>query len=146
MIQNDKQWKRHYIGEQWIQGPTRSASSKTFDFHRGGVIESCVRYGFKEADQDLDGTHTCSLTNDRDGMTLQASTDGKIFTNVLRLVSGQFPELKSENFTCMRTVISTKAYPQFMSSTLQLCWKQISGKKIYFTLLNLVIFFFFAYI
>ena len=125
-----------------FQGPTRSASSKTFDFHRGGVIESCVRYGSKEADQGLDGTHTCSPMNERDGMTLQASTDGKIFTNVLRLVSGQFPELKSENFTCMRTVISTKAYPQFMSSTLQLRWKQISGKKICFTLLNLVVFFF----
>ena len=109
-----------------FQGSERSATSKEMDFHRGGIIETCVRYGSKEAAEGADGAHTCSPMNDRDGMTLQASTDGTTFSNVLRLVSGQFPELKSENFTCMRTVISTKAYPQFMSSTLSLRWKQIS--------------------
>ena len=114
-----------------FSGPKREATSKSLDFHRGGVIESCVRFGSKAADEERgmtggDDRHTCSAMNSRDGMALQASTDGKIFTTVLRLVNGQFPELQSSNFTCLRTIISSKAYSQFMSSTLWLRWKQIS--------------------
>lgn len=110
-----------------FQGPLRETTSKVFDFHRGGVVETCVRYGSTEADaSNVDDKHTCSPMNDRDGMSLQASTDGTTFTNVLRLIAGQFPELKSSNFTCLKTVIGPKAYPQLMSSTLWLRWKQIS--------------------
>jgi hypothetical protein len=107
-----------------FQGPERDIVSKPFDFHRGGVVETCVRYGSDAA--DVDAKHTCSAMDDHDGMELQASTDGVSFTSVLRLVKGQFPELTSSNFTCLRTTISGKAYPRFMSSKLWLRWRQMS--------------------
>lgn len=53
-----------------FQGPKRDIVSKPFDFHRGGVIETCVRYGSSAA--DVDKKHTCSAMNDRDGMELLA--------------------------------------------------------------------------
>ena len=49
-----------------FQGPERDIVSKPFDFHRGGVVETCVRYGSDEA--DTDAKHTCSAMDDHDGM------------------------------------------------------------------------------
>lgn len=106
-------------------GSKRSATTKVMDMHRGGYLETCVRYGSKTFNQRYGGR--CLPMDDLDGMEIQWSKDGKKFRRLARYVAQQFSKMfEGENFECIRHRVDHKENSELMRPNLYLRYVQIS--------------------